>query len=64
MYEFWLEEPAGPVHLKRSFSASSSWTWNTAGWAPGAYLIQVWANSQGSDKSTWQALGSTTYTVN
>jgi spore germination protein YaaH len=63
MYEFWLLDPAGTWHLMRSFGTGNSWTWNTAGWAKGTYTVHVWADQQGSDPATHEAIGSSTYTV-
>jgi hypothetical protein len=64
VYEFWLEDTNSVQHKERGFASGNAWTWNTAGWAPGAYLIQVWANNLGADTSTYEALGSLIFTLN
>ncbi|MDX6255951.1 MAG: hypothetical protein QOJ11_2285, partial [Frankiales bacterium] len=47
-YEFWLLRPGGTWTVARGYSAASSWTWNTAGLAPGTYQVGVWALATGS----------------
>jgi len=44
------------------FSTTPTWTWTNVGWPKGAFHIHVWANNQGADTSTFEALGTTTYT--
>ena len=62
VYEFWLRYPNGSWHLMRGFGAGT-WTWNTAGFPKGSYVIHVWANNQGADTTTWDAYGSATRTL-
>ena len=63
VYEFWLQDPKGNWTLMQGFSTSPDATWGGGGTAPpGLYHIHVWANNQGADTSTFEALGTTTYT--
>ena len=50
-YEFWLMAPGGGWVVKRSFLATATWTWNTAGYAAGTYQVGVWVKQAGSTKS-------------
>jgi len=63
VYEFWLLDPAGTWHLVRPFSATTTWTWNSSGYAAGMYTIHVWANNQGADMSTFEANGGPNFTL-
>jgi hypothetical protein len=63
VYEFWLQDPGGSYHLMQGFSTSSTWVWNTSGWAPGTYNVTVWVDQQGADTSTWETYGSASVTV-
>lgn len=47
-YQFWLLPPGGSWTVVRSYAASASWTWNTAGASPGVYEVGVWAGSSAS----------------
>jgi hypothetical protein len=62
-FEFWLKAPAGTWYLVQSFGGSSTWQWDTTGWARGTYTVHVWANNLGADTSTWEAYGSATWTL-
>jgi len=62
-YEFWLRDPSGTWHLVQPFGASNSWAWNTTGWAKGTYTLHVWANEQGADTTTFETIGSATFTL-
>jgi N-acetylmuramoyl-L-alanine amidase/Fibronectin type III domain len=46
-YAFWVEPQGGSWALQRDYGAAS-WTWNTAGLAPGTYELGVWARQLGS----------------
>ena len=46
-YEFWLLGPGGWT-VQRGYDTATSWSWNTAGLAPGTYQVGVWARSNGS----------------
>ena len=63
VYEFWLRDPSGRWSLRRTFGTTTTWIWDTHGWAKGSYLVHVWANSPQSDYSTWQAWGEAAYSV-
>ncbi len=63
VYEFWLEYPDGTWHLEQAFWTSNTWTWNSAGFPKGNYVIHVWANNQGSSYATWEMYGVATYTL-
>jgi hypothetical protein len=63
-YEFWLQDPNGTWHFTRAYSTNATWQWNSAGWAKGTYTIHVWTNEQGADLSTYEAIGSATYSLN
>jgi photosystem II stability/assembly factor-like uncharacterized protein len=63
VYEFWLQYPDGSWHLMRTFSSTTSWTWDSTGFAKGTYTIHVWANNQGADTSTNETYGSATYSL-
>jgi hypothetical protein len=60
VYEFWLRYPNATWHLMRGFGAAT-WTWSTAGFPKGTYVVHVWANNQGADTKTWESYGSATY---
>jgi hypothetical protein len=47
-YQFWLLPPGGSWTVKQSFSASTTWTWNTTGYVSGSYQVGVWAKATGS----------------
>jgi uncharacterized protein (DUF2141 family) len=63
VYEFWVQDTAGTWSIVQAFGTATTWQWNTAGLAKGTYHITVWANQQGADTSTWEANGSSTFTV-
>jgi hypothetical protein len=50
-YEFWLLPPGGAWKATQPFGAQTTWTWNTAGLAPGTYQVGVWAKHTGSAAS-------------
>jgi len=62
VYEFWLQDTTGAWTMKQAFGAGT-WTWDTTGLPTGAYTIEVWANQQGSDPSTWQAFGTLKFSL-
>jgi cell wall-associated protease len=63
VFEFFLLDTSGVWHMERGFSTTTTWTWNSTGWAKGTYTIHVWANQQGADLSTYETVGSTTYAL-
>jgi hypothetical protein len=47
-YEFWLKSPGGAWKDVRPYSPTNTYSWPTAGLAPGSYLFSVWARDAGS----------------
>ncbi len=70
-YQFWVLPPGATAYqLVQAYSASSTFTWNTTGLAPGSYRFSVWvrdsnsAGAQGNQSGTWDAYNnSTVYTL-
>ena len=46
-YEFWVQALNGTWSVKQSWG-TSTWTWNTSGYAPGTYNVGVWVKQAGS----------------
>jgi hypothetical protein len=63
LFEFWVGYPNGTWVMQQSFRLTNTFSWNTAGLAPGTYLIHVWANNSGDSQRTWEANGSDTVTL-
>ena len=65
VYAFYVQYPAGTGTwtLKQGFSSNNTWNWDSAGYAPGSYLIHVWANQAGDSTASLEALGSATTTL-
>lgn len=63
VFEFWVQYPNGTWYLKRPFSTTATWQWDTTGLAKGKYVIHAWANNQGASTSTYETIGAATYTV-
>jgi hypothetical protein len=47
-FRFWLLPPGGSWTVKQAYSASTTWNWNTTGYALGTYQVGVWAKAGGS----------------
>jgi Cysteine-rich secretory protein family len=70
-YQFWVLPPGGTAYqLAQAYSASSTFTWNTTGLAPGSYRFSVWvrdtnsAGEWGNQFGRWDAYnGYTVYTL-
>jgi hypothetical protein len=62
-YEFWVRYPNGSWVMKRSFSSSPSWSWDTSAYPAGTYTIHVWVNQAGSATTTWQSLAALDFTI-
>ena len=62
-FEWWIRDPRGRWHRMTDFSSTSDWTWSTAGWAYGTYVVRVWANQTGGYTGSYEALGSATRVV-
>ena len=63
VFEFWLRNPAGNWTLEQSFSSSTTWSWNTAGFPVGSYTVNVWANEAGDPTFTYEGLASIPYSL-
>jgi hypothetical protein len=62
-FEYWLQYPSGTWVLKRPFSSTSTWNWDTTGYPIGKYTVHVWANQSGDPTSTWEAFATLDYTL-
>ena len=62
-YEYWVQFLDGTWSMQRAFSTDPTWSWNTAGLAPGVYTVHVWANQVGDSTSTFEGNGSSTVTL-
>ena len=60
VYEYWVGYPNGNWSMQRAFSTDPTWSWSTAGLAPGTYSVHVWANQAGDSTASWEAYGSST----
>jgi hypothetical protein len=63
LYEFFVGYPDGTWVMMQGFGASATFNWNTAGLAPGTYLVHVWANQSGDSQAAFEAVGSSTVTL-
>jgi hypothetical protein len=63
VYEPWLQYPDGTWHMMQPFSAPGAWTWNTAGFPKGNYVVHMWANNQNSSYRAFQTFGVSTFTL-
>jgi hypothetical protein len=62
-YIFGLRNPSGQWSVGQAYSSNPSWIWNTAGAAPGTYMVQVLARSVGST-AWYEAMDYVIYTIN
>jgi len=60
-FRFWMI-PHGGVWTTVQAYGAASWTWNTAGLAPGVYQLGVWARQPGSTNA-YDAYGFTTFAL-
>lgn len=60
-FKFWLLKPGGTWTMQRDFGGAT-WTWNTAGLAPGTYQVGVWARQPGTAKA-YDSFGITTFAL-
>jgi hypothetical protein len=51
LYQFWLLTPGGSWTVMRAYSATTTWTWYSIGYAPGIYQVGVWAKASASSAS-------------
>ena len=68
--QFWLLAPGSAAwKVLQPYSLTSTWAWNTAGYAPGTYTVAAWARDTSSvgthagGLGTWDALTSFAYTL-
>jgi spore germination protein YaaH len=50
-FRFSMQSPGGSLAVVQNYSTAATWSWNTAGKAPGTYTFQVDARNQGSSVS-------------
>ena len=62
LYQFLLQRPGGAWTVTRSFSSTSTWTWNTGGAAQGTYLVGLWVKAAASTRS-YDAYAIATYQI-
>ena len=62
-YQYWVQYLDGSWNMLRAFSTDPTWSWNTAGLAPGTYNVHVWANQVGDSTALGEAIGATTATL-
>jgi hypothetical protein len=48
VYEYWVQLLDNKWYMKRAFSTTATWGWDTTGLRPGTYKVHVWANNQGA----------------
>jgi spore germination protein YaaH len=59
VYQFWLLAPGASSWTSvQAYSTSRTWTWTTAGKAPGAYRVAVWARDASSGGTYTNSSGS------
>lgn len=61
-FRFFVAAPGGPFVGTQAYSATSGFTWNTAGRAPGVYQLGVWARQQGNG-SAYEAYAIVSFTL-
>jgi acid phosphatase len=61
-YRFWLLPPGGAWKSVQSYGVGTTWSWNTAGYAPGTYQVGVWEGSA-SSPSTYKSSAITSFAV-
>ena len=58
LYEFWVLAPGTSVYtLGRAYASSSTFTWSTAGRAPGTYRFNVWVRDASSTGTSGNSSG-------
>jgi hypothetical protein len=57
-FRFWLRSPGSPVWSElQAYSSRNSYTWSTAGLAPGTYYVSVWAKDTASTGNSGNSFG-------
>jgi hypothetical protein len=59
-YEFWLLPPGGVWAVVQGYGIGATWTWNSAGRAPGPYQVGAWEGSA-SSPSTHESFAITSF---
>ena len=60
--KFWLLPPGGAWTVVQAYGVGSTWSWNTAGQAPGVYEVGVWEGSS-SAPSAYVSYAITSFTL-
>jgi hypothetical protein len=63
LYAYWVRYPNLVWHARRSFSTDPTWTWSTAGLAPGKYTVRVWVNHPGHSTTFPEVFASSAVTL-
>jgi hypothetical protein len=61
-YRFWLQKPGGAWTVVQVYGASATFSWNTAGLAPGIYHLEVDVRNQGTSVS-YETVSNVTFSV-
>jgi hypothetical protein len=62
-FQFWLNNGSGWT-LVRDYLATNTWNWNTAGLAPGTYVVQLNVRSAGSGVLPYEAANAYSFVIN
>jgi hypothetical protein len=62
-YQFYLQAPGGAWTVVQTWSTNNVWTWNTSGYRPGTYNIDVWANQFGDSTLSAESFAVTQWTI-
>jgi hypothetical protein len=57
LYQFWIKAPGGSWQVAQAWSSTSTFSWDTTGLAPGAYLYSVWVRDGSSTGTQCSWLG-------
>ena len=63
-YQYFIQDPQGIWTISKPYSSSNSWTWDTVNAVTGTYSIQVWARTDGSSSTSYEAWQGTNFTIN
>jgi len=63
LYSFFRRSPDGVWSTVQSFTAATSFVWDTTGYTAGTYLIRVWAKDVNSLTATYDAFDTRTFTL-
>ena len=61
-YRFWVRAPGGSWTIVQDYSSASSFTWSTAGKAPGTYALEVDVRDQGAT-SSYETVANVTFVL-